>query len=145
MKLKSIRIGAITIALGFAACVAVSMGSGGDESSQDKAAAAVGMHNVPVYYAVFLTKTSNWPKDASSPAVVHVNAHRQYMGELEEKGVSLVGGPYYPNLSGAILIMKARDKEEATKLIGDDPAVTNGLFIAEVKPFYAAIRPDAQP
>jgi len=144
MKLKSIRISAVTMAVGFAASVAMSMGSGKGEAAQDKAAAATAAHDIPVYYAVFWTKTSQWPTDQSAPAVARVTAHRRYMSELRDRGVSLVGGPYYPDRSGAILIMKAKDKEDATKLIGDDPAVKNGLFFAEVRPFYAAIRLDSK-
>jgi len=99
--------------------------------------------DIPIYYAVLLRRGPNWPTDSSSPQAAHLRAHKKYMVNLFESGAILVGGPY-PDLSGAVLILKADDAAHAEKLIGSDPAVRHDLFEYEIRPFYAALRPESR-
>lgn len=98
---------------------------------------------IPIYYAVLLQRGPNWPTDSASPQTAHLQAHKKYMGDLFESGATLIGGPY-PDLSGAVLILKADDAAHAEKLVGGDPAVRHKLFQFEIRPFYAALRPESR-
>ena len=99
--------------------------------------------DIPIYYAVLLRRGPNWPADSASPQAAHLQAHKKYMVHLFESGATLVGGPY-PDLSGAVLILKADDAAHAEKLIGSDPAVRHDLFEYEIRPFFAALRPESR-
>ena len=99
--------------------------------------------DTPIYYAVLLRRGPNWPTDSASPQAAHLQAHKKYMVTLFESGATLLGGPY-PDLSGAVLILKADDTAHVEKLIGDDPAVGHDLFQFEIRPFYAALRPESR-
>lgn len=99
--------------------------------------------DIPIYYAVLLSRGANWPADSVSPNAAHLQAHKKYMVNLFESGATLLGGPY-PDLSGAVLILRAEDAAHAEKLIGSDPAVRHDLFEYEIRPFYAALRPAAR-
>jgi uncharacterized protein YndB with AHSA1/START domain/uncharacterized protein YciI len=99
--------------------------------------------DIPIYYAVLLRRGPNWPADSASPQAAHLQAHKKYMVNLFESGATLLGGPY-PDLSGAVLILTADDAAQAEKLIASDPAVRHKLFQFEIRPFYAALRPEAR-
>lgn len=102
-----------------------------------------GTADIPIYYAVLLRRGPNWPADPASPQAAHLQAHKKYMVNLFESGTTLLGGPY-PDLSGAVLILKADDPAHAEKLVGSDPAVRHDLFEYEIRPFYAALRPESK-
>lgn len=98
--------------------------------------------DIPIYYAVLLRRGANWPTDSASPQAAHLQAHKKHMVDLFESGATLVGGPY-PDLSGAVLILKADDAAHAEKLVGSDPAIRHELLQFEIRPFYAALRPES--
>lgn len=99
--------------------------------------------DIPIYYAVLLSRGANWPADSASPQAAHLQAHKKHMVHLFESGATLVGGPY-PDLSGAVVILKADDAAHAEQLIGSDPAVRHDLMQFEIRPFYAALRPESR-
>ena len=93
---------------------------------------------------MLLRRGPNWPADSASPQAAHLQAHKKYMVNPFESGATLMGGPY-PDLSGAVLILKAHDAAHAERLIGSDPAIRHKLFQFEIRPFYAALRPASRP
>ena len=42
------------------------------------------------------------------------------------------------------MILKADDAAHAEKLVGSDPAIRHDLFEFEIRPFYAALRPESR-
>lgn len=64
--------------------------------------------------------------------------HFAHMEKLEREGVLCLGGPFKDD-AGALGIVRAADLEGASALIADDPAVLNGIFVAEVHPWQPSV------
>lgn len=54
--------------------------------------------------------------------------HAAFMDRLDAQGRIVLAGPY-ADYSRALVIMEARDAEEALALLQDDPWVTGGILI----------------
>ena len=63
--------------------------------------------------------------------------HFAYMGELQRRGVLVLGGPFEDG-EGAMGIVAAASREEALALVSADPIVKDGVVRAEVRPWHAA-------
>jgi uncharacterized protein YciI len=50
------------------------------------------------------------------------------MDRLFDEGRIVLGGPYADN-SRVLLVVQARDKEEASELFRDDPWTTHGILV----------------
>jgi uncharacterized protein YciI len=60
------------------------------------------------------------------------DAHAAFIDRLFDGGRIVLGGPY-ADYSGALLVVRARDREEASGLLRDDPWGKSGiLLLAEV-------------
>jgi uncharacterized protein YciI len=54
--------------------------------------------------------------------------HRQYLTGLRAAGQLAISGPFTDD-SGALIVYEAGSKEEAEKLLQNDPFNTNGIFV----------------
>jgi uncharacterized protein YciI len=58
------------------------------------------------------------------------DAHVQFVDELIERGVFVMGGPYADN-SGSLTLWEGLSAEKVRALVVDDPFVQNGVFVLE--------------
>lgn len=61
--------------------------------------------------------------------------HGFYMHRLWQAGKLLHGGPFMDDSGGAAVVLCA-DEHEARSVIEQDPAVIDGIFVAEAHPWY---------
>lgn len=67
--------------------------------------------------------------------------HEAYMRRLFAEGRTYVAGPLGPD--GGLILVHGHDKEEVEALMKNDPAVTSGLFVGEVRRFIPVfLRPE---
>ncbi len=57
---------------------------------------------------------------------LYLPAHRAFLKELYDKGITICSGPQVPRTGGFIL-MNAASREEALKLMKSDPYVIQGV------------------
>ena len=58
-------------------------------------------------------------------------AHRDWLADLHRKGTLVVAGPFTDE-SGGMAIIDATDEREARATLAADPAIINGVFVAEL-------------
>lgn len=61
--------------------------------------------------------------------------HARFMQRLMDDGRLLAAGPLLET-NGGLAVIRARDRAEAAALLADDPAVTGGIFTAEVNSWF---------
>lgn len=61
--------------------------------------------------------------------------HGDYLYLLHKEGVLIEGGPYLDD-SGALLLIRAEDLDEAWDIVEHDPAVLDQIFIPEIHPWF---------
>ena len=69
--------------------------------------------------------------------------HAAYIKRLLDEGVLFAGGPYGDN-EGGMAIFWATDMDRAKAVVAADPAVTHGVFVAELRgwtPLFDSKRP----
>lgn len=66
-----------------------------------------------------------------------MEAHRAYLGWLQEKTTVYLVGPCLDHAFG-IVIFEAESLEAARALMAHDPAVTRGVMVPELHPFHIA-------
>ncbi|MET0272634.1 MAG: YciI family protein [Phenylobacterium sp.] len=69
--------------------------------------------------------------------------HTVYIQKLLDEGKLVAGGPTL-DVDGGMAIVRAASAEEARAMLAVDPAITGGVFVAEVRtwrPVYASPRP----
>lgn len=67
-----------------------------------------------------------------------LEGHFAYMEKLQQDGVLCLGGPFKDD-TGALGIVRAADFEGAFALVANDPAVLEGVFVAEVHPWHPSV------
>lgn len=68
--------------------------------------------------------------------------HGAYMQSLFDKDVLVYGGPFDDH-SGGLAIVDVEDEHEAQRIIDEDPAVIEGVFDAEARPWLTVFdRPE---
>lgn len=60
-------------------------------------------------------------------------AHFHYLRALHQRGAIALAGPVGPD--GGLIVLRVRDRAEADRVMGEDPAVTGGIFVGTLKPF----------
>ncbi|MGY5860225.1 MAG: YciI family protein [Candidatus Thorarchaeota archaeon] len=70
-----------------------------------------------------------------------VSKHFNYLKSLIEEGKLIMAGRFSEVLIGLVMI-EAESREEALKLMENDPAVQAGVFNAELYPWSIALRAD---
>jgi uncharacterized protein len=67
--------------------------------------------------------------------------HGAYMRQLQEQGRLFAGGGYSSDDGGMAIVMCA-DADEARAILAADPAITSGIFVAELKQWTPRFRTD---
>ncbi len=60
--------------------------------------------------------------------------HGQYINSLYKNGKLVEGGPFLDHTGGMALI-NVDDREQAEKIVEQDPAIITGVFTAELHPW----------
>jgi uncharacterized protein YciI len=68
-----------------------------------------------------------------------VNEHFEYLKDLLEKGILTMAGRFSEVLIGLVMI-EATSRDEALKIMNNDPAVKSGVFHAELYPWRVALK-----
>ena len=71
-----------------------------------------------------------------------LRAHGAYHAQLVREGRSVAGGPYAGE-EGGLAIIRAADMAEARAMLAADPAIQNGVFVAEVRHWTPFLHSDA--
>lgn len=58
--------------------------------------------------------------------------HAAYIRSLTERGQVVAGGPWL-DTDGGMAIVRAADAEAARAILANDPAITSGVFTAEIR------------
>ena len=66
--------------------------------------------------------------DAVNRRAPHRAAHLEYARSLVERGVLLMAGAFADPVDGALLVYRARSREEVEAYLADDPYVRAGLW-----------------
>lgn len=88
----------------------------------------------PLYYVMLHSPGPAWVKDVPFREQPGVDAHVQYMRNLLQQGLIVMGGPFLDD-SGGMMIARSPDLEEARRVASQDPAVKNGLLRVQVRPW----------
>lgn len=64
--------------------------------------------------------------------------HFQYMNRLEAEEKLVLGGGFTDN-SGAMGMLLASGLKEAREIIENDPAIKEGIVIAQIHPYYVTV------
>lgn len=67
--------------------------------------------------------------------------HAAYMQQLQSEGRLFAGGGYASD-DGGMAIIVARDIQEARAILAADPAITSGIFVAELRHWRVRFRSD---
>lgn len=96
------------------------------------------------YHLVILRLGPNYLPERAPQEQVGFSGHAQYMRELSEARILILGGPLIRDTSafeptGAMLILKSATKEEAQRLTEADPGYAAGLLaLQEIRPVVLA-------
>jgi uncharacterized protein YciI len=83
-------------------------------------------------YLVLYKRGPAWVGDTM--AEQKLDAHGKYMLDLYEKGALKFAGPFLDDSGGAV-VLEAADEASAKALVADDPAVKQGTFVSEIRPW----------
>ena len=61
-----------------------------------------------------------------------LKAHAAYHATLVSENRAVAGGAYV-GMDGGLAIVRAADLPEAQAMLAADPAITNGVFVAEIR------------
>jgi uncharacterized protein YciI len=86
----------------------------------------------PTLYLVFRNPGPAWVPGRSSRQQPLWDEHAAFMDRLFEQGRIVLAGPY-ADTSRVLIVVNARDRDEARSLFHDDPWTTRGILVdAEV-------------
>jgi uncharacterized protein YciI len=71
-----------------------------------------------------------------------LRAHADYHARLVREGRSFAAGGFV-GLDGGMAIIRAPNRAEADALLAADPAILNGVFVAEIRQWVPRFRTDA--
>lgn len=97
-------------------------------------------------YLLFLKPTR--PEMPEGPTPVEANAiaaHFDYLEECLEADVLLIAGRTLDSPFVGVAVFQAKNLEEAQRFMEDDPAISAGVFQAEVRPFSLALMKGVAP
>jgi uncharacterized protein YciI len=61
-----------------------------------------------------------------------LRAHAEYHARLLQEGRSFAGGGFV-GVDGGMAIVRAADRAEAEAMLAADPAIVNGVFVADIR------------
>jgi uncharacterized protein len=79
-------------------------------------------------YLMFRNPGPAWVKGLPSRKQPLWDEHAVFMDRLFEEGRIVLGGPY-ADFSRVLLVVEARNAEEASKILYDDPWATRGILV----------------
>jgi uncharacterized protein YciI len=88
-------------------------------------------------YVIRPSRTS-FPADATDAERDLIGEHFEHLKELHQRGVVALAGRCADATFG-IVIFRAQNETSARQLMQADPAVRDGLFIAQLHPFRIAL------
>lgn len=65
-----------------------------------------------------------------------LGAHRAYFEALANAGHILAAGPFLDQQAGGVALLLAESQDAASLVMANDPAVTSGVFVGELRPFH---------
>jgi len=97
--------------------------------------------NGPHYFVAFQTPGPKWVHGVKYNEQPYFMKHVGYMTELQEKGLTVLSGPFMEKAGGlngvladgGMTIFRAADLDEALRIGTDDPTVQSGMLSVEVK------------
>jgi uncharacterized protein len=100
--------------------------------------------NGPHYFVAFQTPGPNWVQGVKYNEQPEFMKHVGYMTELQEKGLTILSGPFMKKAGGlngvladgGMTIFKAANFDEAIKIGREDPTVRSGMLNVDVKMFW---------
>jgi uncharacterized protein len=66
----------------------------------------------------------------------NLQGHSAYMLSLYSKGLLKIAGPFIDDTGGGAVLLETADEAQARDLVAQDPAVKNGVFLHELRPWY---------
>ncbi|HET6228327.1 MAG TPA: YciI family protein [Bacteroidia bacterium] len=95
-------------------------------------------YEMKTYYLVFLKKGPNQDQDSTTLRKLQ-EGHMTHLNKMADAGKMDLAGPIMSKgeLRG-ICVYNVPTKEEAEKLVNEDPMVKAGRLIAEILPWYSA-------
>lgn len=95
-------------------------------------------YEMKTYYLVFLKKGPNRNQDSVTVKKLQ-EGHMTHLTKMAETGKMDIAGPVMAEMDlRGICIYNVATKEEAEKLVNEDPMVKAGRLTAEVIPWYSA-------
>ncbi|MGP4000694.1 YciI family protein [Streptomyces sp. 8N706] len=90
----------------------------------------------PTHHVVLYSPGPNWIE--GKPLFEQpLQGHAEHNAELEAQGLLTLSGPFLDRDAG-MSVLAVSDTAEANKIVRKDPAVKDGIFVAEVVPFFKA-------
>lgn len=95
-------------------------------------------YDMKTYYLVFLKKGPNRNQDSLAVKKLQ-EGHMAHLTKMAETGKMDIAGPIMADTDlRGICIYNVTTKEEAERLVNEDPMVKAGRLVAEILPFYSA-------
>ncbi|MCS7032896.1 MAG: YciI family protein [Phycisphaerae bacterium] len=85
-------------------------------------------------YAAEVRPGEAWRQAEARGEQPDLSRHREYSAELRRRGKIVMAGPFADG-SGGLIILRAESLEEAKSLLEKDPAVVEGVFTTELRPW----------
>ncbi|WP_433750416.1 YciI family protein [Falsibacillus pallidus] len=85
-------------------------------------------------FLIYLTRGPKWKEEVSLHNQPFMPEHAVYVQKKFDEGKILLAGPFGDQTGGAIII-DAESEKEALKFALSDPAVINGSFTYQLKPW----------
>jgi uncharacterized protein len=97
----------------------------------------------PVVQQLFLFQYSRGPawRDGVPMREQGLGPHGAYMQQLKDRGRLFAGGGYTSD-DGGMAIVTAGNVDEARAMLAADPAITSGIFVAELRHWVPRFRTD---
>jgi uncharacterized protein len=108
------------------------------------ASAQAGTTEAPPAPQLFLFQYSRGPawREGVPMRQQGLGPHGAYMQQLQNEGRLFAGGGYASD-DGGMAIVTAAGIEEARAILAADPAITSGIFVAELRDWRVRFRTDA--
>jgi len=82
-----------------------------------------------------------FPADATETEIATVKAHFAYLQAALADGSLVLAGRTQENQNPiGLVILEAPSREEAERIVKEDPAITSGLFSYELRPYEVALQ-----
>lgn len=91
-------------------------------------------------YIMAILKTGPSKETDKDKLASYFKGHMDNIQQMAASGKLVVAGPFGKNTDGlrGIFILNVSSVDEAIKLVKQDPAVSNGVFVVEFHPWYGS-------